>query len=61
MTELNSLQKGIPGGSVVNNPPANVGGSSSIPGLEDPLGKEMATHSSILARRPPRTKEPSGL
>ena len=28
---------------------------------EDPLGKEMATHSSILARRIPWTEEPSGL
>ena len=28
---------------------------------EDPLEKEMATHSSILALRIPRTEEPSGL
>ena len=28
---------------------------------EDPLEKEMATHSSILAWRSPWTKEPSGL
>ena len=28
---------------------------------EDPLGKEMATHSSILARRIPWTEEPRGL
>ena len=28
---------------------------------EDPLEKEMATHSSILARRIPQTKEPDGL
>ena len=28
---------------------------------EDPLGKEMATHSSILACRIPWTEEPSGL
>ena len=27
-------------------------------GQEDPLEKEMATHSSILARRIPRTEEP---
>ena len=27
----------------------NVGDTGSIPGLEDPLGKEMATHSSTLA------------
>ena len=30
-------------------------------GQEDPLEKEMATHSSILARRIPRTEEPGGL
>ena len=28
---------------------------------EDPLQKEMATHSSILARRIPWTEEPGGL
>ena len=28
---------------------------------EDPLEKEMATHSSILARRVPWTEEPGGL
>ena len=28
---------------------------------EDPLEKEMATHSSILAWRIPRTEEPGGL
>ena len=30
-------------------------------GWEDPLDKEMATHSSILAWRIPRTEEPLGL
>ena len=30
-------------------------------GREDPLGKEMATHSSILAWRIPWTEEPGGL
>ena len=30
-------------------------------GWEDPLEKEMATHSRILARRIPRTEEPGGL
>ena len=30
-------------------------------GQEDPLGKKMATHSSILAWRIPWTKEPSRL
>ena len=31
------------------------------PGQEDPLEKEMATHSSILAWRIPWTEEPGGL
>ena len=30
-------------------------------GQEDPLEKEMATHSSILAWKVPRTQEPGGL
>ena len=30
-------------------------------GQEEPLEKEMATHSSILAWRIPRTEEPEGL
>ena len=30
-------------------------------GQEDPLEKEMATHSGILAWRVPRTEEPGGL
>ena len=40
------LRKGFPGGSVVKNLPANAG---SIPGWDDPLEEEAATHSSILA------------
>ena len=32
-----------------------------IPGQEDPLEKEMATHSSILAWRLQWTEEPGGL
>ena len=30
-------------------------------GWEDPVKKGMATHSSVLARRTPRTEEPGGL
>ena len=38
---------------------SNVGDLGLIPGSqEDPLEKEMATHSSILARRIPWTEEP---
>ena len=36
-------------------------GSGRSSGQEDPLGKEMATHSSILAWRIPWTEEPGGL
>ena len=44
---------GFPGGSVVENPPANAG--------EDPLEKEMATHSSVPAWGIPWAEEPAGL
>ena len=39
------------------NLPANAGDT----GQEDPLGKEMATHSSILPGKIPWTEEPGGL
>ena len=51
----------FPGGSGVTNPPASAGDTGSIPGLEDPLEKEMATHSSILPWKTLQTEEPSGL
>ena len=44
---------GFPSGSVVKNPPANTGDVGSIPGQEDPLEKEMVTHSSSLAWKNP--------
>ena len=37
-----------------------IGDWGSIPSWEDPLGKEMATHSSILAWEIPWTEEPGG-
>ena len=40
---------------------SKAGGLGSIPGWEDPLEKEMATHSSILARRIPWIEEPGGI
>ena len=46
---------------MVKNMPANAGDAGSIPGWEDYLEKEMATHSSILAWEIPRTEEPGGL
>ena len=39
----------------------NAGALGSIPGQEDPLEKEMATHSSILAWKIPQTEEPGRL
>ena len=39
----------LPGGSVVKNLPANAGDAKIFLGQKNPLEKEMATHSSILA------------
>ena len=53
---------GFPGGSVVKNlPTGDAGDVCLIPGWEDPLEKEMATHLSILARKIPWTEDPGGL
>ena len=49
------IQGGFPGGSVVKDPPANVGDAGDVVqslGLENPLEEEMATHSSIPAGNP---------
>ena len=49
---------GFPGGSAVNNSPANnAGDTCSIPGLGRSLEKEMASHSSILAWRTSGTEK----
>ena len=53
--------QGSPADSVVKNPLANAGDAGLIPGLEDPLEKEMATHSRILAWEIPWTEEPGRL
>ena len=53
---------GFPGGSVIKNLPANAGDTGSNPWVrEDPLEKEGATHSSILAWKIPLTEEPGRL
>ena len=55
------VASGFSGGAVVNNLPANTGEWGLIPrGQEDPLEKEMATRSSILAWETPWTDEPGG-
>ena len=46
---------------MVKNLPANAGGAELILGQEDPLQKEMGTHSSILASEILWTEEPGGL
>ena len=53
--------QGFPDGSVVKNPPAMQ--EMQVPSLsqEDPLEKEMAAHSRILAWEIPWTQEPGGL
>ena len=47
----------FPGGSAVKNPPAKQEMRVQSLGQEDPLEKEMATHSSILAWRFSWTEE----
>ena len=52
---------GFPGGSVVTNLPAMQEMQVQSLSWEDPLEKEMATHSSILAWKIPWTEEPGSL
>ena len=48
-------------GLAVRNLPANVEDAGSIPDQEDPLEKEMVTHSNIPAWEIPWTEEPERL
>ena len=52
---------GFPGGSVGKNLPAMQETQFPSLGQEDPLEEGMATHSSILAWKIPRTEEPGRL
>ena len=52
---------GFPGGSDGKESTCNAGDIGSIPGREDPLEKEMVTHSSILVWKIPWTEEPDRL
>ena len=57
-------KRGFTGDLAAKNPLANagdMGDTGSISGLEDPLEKEVATHSSIFAKEIPWTEEPGGL
>ena len=61
---MNDSDSGCPGGSVVKNPPAKAEDEETQVqslGREDPLEREMATHSSILAGKIPWTEEPGRL
>ena len=61
---VNSKAEEIPSGSVVNNLPAMQETQETRVqslGQEDPLEKDMATHSSILARKILWTEQPNGL
>ena len=54
----------LPGGSLVQNPPANAGDARDMDWSlcqKDPLEKSMATHSSILAWKIPWAEEPGRL
>ena len=51
----------FPGGSDGKESACNVGDHVQSLGREDPLEKEMATHSSILAWSIPWREEPGGL
>ena len=48
-------------GSASKESACNAGDIGSIAGLEDPLEKEMATHSSILAGKSPWIEKPGEL
>ena len=52
---------GFPVNSLIKNLPAYARDAGSIPKLEDPLEKEMAIHSTILAWEVPWTEEPGRL
>ena len=51
----------FPGGSVVKNLTTNAGDTGQSLDQEDPLEKEMVTHSSFLAWRIPWIEEPGRL
>ena len=53
--------EGFLGGTVVMNPLASAGDMDLTPGWEDPLEKELETHSSVLAWKIPWTEEPGQL
>ena len=61
LTLFSSVLTDFPGGSDGKASAYDAGDLGLILGWEDPLEKEMATHSSILASKILRTEEPSRL
>ena len=61
INEITLLCKSSLGGEMVKNLPTMQETWVQSMGWEDPQEKEMATHSSVLARRFLRTEEPGGL
>ena len=60
----NGAHGGLAGGTVVKNPPASAGDAGDggqFLGQECSSQEDIATHSSILARKTPWTEETSGL
>ena len=62
-SSLSTRVLGFPRGAVVKNPLTNLEEARDVwpLGCEDPLEKEMTTHSSILVWKIPWTEEPGGL
>ena len=58
---LSMTEWGFPHSSVSKESACNAGDQVQFLGQEDPLGKEMAIHSNILAWRIPWTEEPGRL
>ena len=56
-----SIQLGFPGGSEGKASACDAGHRIQSPGWEDPLEKEMATHSNTLAWKIPWAEEPGRL
>ena len=55
------LGQGLPWWLSGKESPCSAGDASLIPGQEDPMEEDMATHFSIFAWRIPWTEEPGGL
>ena len=60
-SECVPINLGFPGGQTIKNLPAMWETWVQSLGQEDPLEEGVATHSSILTWRIPRTEEPGGL